>query len=50
MELYRAFSNQNNEMAAMLLYQTDLVGVNLFSYTMRLSYVVINLHSWGPYE
>lgn len=30
MELYRVFSDQNNEMAAMLLYQTDPVELSSF--------------------
>ena len=40
--------SQNNEMTAMLVSQTNPVGVELFSYVTELSFVPINLNSCWP--
>jgi len=40
---------QNNETAAMLVYQTNPVGVNSFL-MLELSFVPINLHGYWPRE
>ena len=43
--------SQNNETAAMLVSQTNPVGVGFFSLIMqKLSFVPINLHRWWPRE
>ena len=36
--------SQNNEAAAMLVFQINPVGVELFFFTKNLSFVLINLH------
>ena len=44
------FVSQNNETAAMLVYQTSPVGVELFSYVNAFFHVPINLHRCWPHE